>query len=84
MPLSVKNPEADRLARELAKRQGRSITEVVTDALRAELKREKRRLRPDRVANRLLEIARRYDALPTLDRRSDEEILQYDEIGVPR
>jgi antitoxin VapB len=84
MPLSVKNPEADRLARELARRQGRSITEAVTGALRAELERERRRLRPAPVADRLLEIGRRYAALPTLDRREDSEILGYDESGLPR
>jgi antitoxin VapB len=84
VPLSLKNPEAERLARELARRQGRSITQAVTEALRAELERERRRLRPTAIAERLLETARRYSSLPTLDRRSDEEILGYDETGVPR
>jgi antitoxin VapB len=82
--LNLKNPEAERMARELARRQGGSITDAVTAALRAELERERRRLRPRPVADRLLEIARRYAALPTLDERSADEILGYDETGLPR
>ena len=39
MALSIKNPEADRLARELARRQDRSITDAVVAALKAELAR---------------------------------------------
>lgn len=84
MALSIKNDEADRLSRELARRQGVSITDAVIRALRAELEREKRRLRPQPVAERLLETGRRYSALPDLDERSDDEILGYNEIGIPR
>ena len=83
MSLNLKNAEAERLARELARRQGTSITDAVTSALRAELDREKRRLRPKSVADRLLEIGRRCAALPTLDERSSEAILGYDDAGVP-
>lgn len=84
MALSLKNPEADRLSRELARRQGTSITDAVIRALRSELERERRRLRPTPVAERLLEIGRRYAALPTLDDRDEEEILGYDEVEEPR
>ena len=83
MALSVNSPEADRLSRELARRQGSSITDAVIGALRAELERERRRLRPTPVAARLLEIGRRYAALPTADHRSDDKILGYDETDVP-
>lgn len=84
MALSLKNPEADRLSRELARRQGTSITDAVIRALRSELERERRRLRPTPVAERLLEIGRRYAALPTLDDRDEQEILGYDEVEEPR
>jgi antitoxin VapB len=84
MPLSLKNPEADRLARELARRQGRSITDAVIGALEAELERVRRRLRPTPIAERLLEIGARYQQLPTLDQRTEEEILGYDDAGAPR
>lgn len=39
MALSIKTEEADRLARELARRTGRTMTEAVTVALRHELER---------------------------------------------
>jgi antitoxin VapB len=41
MALSIKTEEADRLARELAKLRGESITEAVTVALREQCAREK-------------------------------------------
>ncbi len=35
-------------------------------------------------ADRLQAIGRRYNALPVLDHRPDDEILGYDDLGVPR
>lgn len=84
MALSIKHPEVDRLARELARRQGISLTEAVLRALEAELCREKQRVRSPGTAARLLEIGRRFCRLPTRDSRPDEDILGYDERGVPR
>lgn len=84
MALSIKHSEADRLARELARRQGRSITEAVIGALEDALEREKRRVRAPGLADRLLAIGRRYAALPDRDGRSDDEILGYDDRGMPR
>lgn len=40
MALSIKNPETERLARELANVTGESLTEAVTQALRDRLVRE--------------------------------------------
>jgi len=39
MALSIKTEEADRLARELARRTGESMTQAVTQALRERLER---------------------------------------------
>jgi antitoxin VapB len=41
MVLHIRDPEAERLARELAARAGQPITRVVVEALRAKLQREK-------------------------------------------
>jgi antitoxin VapB len=41
MALSIKTEEADRLARELSRLTGRSLTEVVTRSLRESVEREK-------------------------------------------
>ncbi|MFO1128687.1 MAG: type II toxin-antitoxin system VapB family antitoxin [Rhodospirillales bacterium] len=73
MTFSIKNREADRLARELARWRNKSITAVITDALRAELEQEK--AGAPAMADRLMRIGARYAALPNLDVRSDEEIL---------
>lgn len=84
MALSIKHPEADRLARELAQRTGESLTDAVLNALRERLRRESGRRRAVPLAEELLEIGRRCSALPVLDPRPADEILGYDENGLPR
>lgn len=83
MALSIKHPEADRLARELAARTGETLTEAVMEALRERLQREQRRRRMPRVSEELRHIAEGLKALPRLDSRSADEILGYDEHGLP-
>jgi antitoxin VapB len=83
MALNIKSAEADRLARELARRRQLTITAAVIAALRAELERESQRVRAPGMAEQLLAIGARYAALPGYDERSDDEILGYDEHGLP-
>ena len=71
------------MARELVRRQSRSITEVVVAALEAELEREKRRANEKNMVEEVMKIAAHYSALPTFDTRSEDEILGYDENGLP-
>jgi antitoxin VapB len=85
MALNIKNPETERLARELARRRGQGITEVVTDVLRREVERERRkppRENQEEVKRRIDEIVERFNKRPLLDDRSDDEILEYNEQGV--
>jgi antitoxin VapB len=84
MVLSIKDPEADRLARRLARETGETITRAVTTALEERLARLRRRHPGRRLADELDEIAQRCAALPVLDRRPRDDILGYDEHGVPR
>lgn len=84
MALSIKHPEADRLARELARTTGEGLTEAVINALRERLARQKRRPRGRRLSDELRAIGERVAALPILDDRNDDDILDYDERGVPR
>ena len=84
MAVSIKNAETERLARELAKRAGVSITEAITISLREQLAREEGRRTAPRNRDELQAIGRRCAALPDLDTRSADEILGYDEIGLPR
>ena len=82
--LNIKDPEADRLVRQLAETTGETITWAVTVAVRERLERIKGRQRGRALADELDEIALRCAALPVLDHRPDEEILGYDHTGVPR
>lgn len=83
MALSIKHPEADQLARSLAALTGLSLTEAVLKALREQLTRETGRSRVNGLAEDLRAIRARCAALPDLDLRSPEEILGFDEHGLP-
>jgi antitoxin VapB len=84
MMLSVDHPDADRLARELAATTGESLNEAVVQALRERLAREHRRRQVPHLRDQLRAIRQRCAMLPVMDSRSPEEILGYDEHGVPR
>ena len=83
MPLSIKDPETDRLARELSQATGESLTTAVATALRERLERVRGRTRGPGLANELTAIALRCAELPLLDNRPEGEILGYDENGLP-
>ncbi len=88
MPLSIKDPDADRLARALAQRTGETLTEAVINALRERLVREQRKDLTEQTVSSLvedvMEIGRHCASLPLLDRRRPDEILGYDENGLPK
>jgi antitoxin VapB len=85
MPLNIKDPEAHDLARELAMATGGTITRAVTIAIRERLQKVRRgeTARPHRLADRLDEIADHCAALPVLSDRSIDDILSYDDRGMP-
>jgi antitoxin VapB len=83
MALSIKDPEADRLARAVAKATGETLTTAVVQSLRERLARV-RRARGPRLSEEILKIARRCARLPLNDKRSADEIIGYDEHGLPR
>jgi antitoxin VapB len=82
MALSIKNPEADQLARELAATTGESLTDAVLAALRERLERERHHRRPG-IGRRLHLLAEETSALPVGDRRHPDEIMGYDDDGIP-
>ena len=84
MPLSIKSSETERLAREIAAKTGESLTGAIRTALQERLERLNRQQRNRNLAKQLQEILRRVDQLPVLDSRSPEEIVGYDENGLPR
>ncbi len=82
MAFNIKNEEADRLARQLVATTGESLTDAVLVALRERLEREEARRRIG-VADRLRRLAAEVRELPVHDDRAPEEILGYDEHGLP-
>jgi antitoxin VapB len=84
MALNIKSREADAIARRLAETTGESITEAVLRALRERLQREEGRKRIRSLKEEILEISNRCAALPDFDTRSPDEIIGYDEHGIPR
>ena len=85
MPLNIKNREIHEQAQELARLKGVSISEAVGTAVREALEREQvcRSRSVDLRRTALADVAAEFARLPLVDSRSAEEILGYDEQGVP-
>ncbi len=81
MALSIKNAEAERLARELARERSTTVTRAVMGALDEALRRTRGRRVAPSIRDAILEISDRCAGLPDLDTRSADEILGYDEGG---
>lgn len=81
MALSIKNPEAERLAKSLAKESGTTVTRSVITALEEALQRVRGRKTAPSVREAILEVSERCAGLPDLDSRNADEILGYDERG---
>jgi len=80
MVLSIKSARADELARDLAALTGESITDAVVASLEARLVVERRR----RHECALSDIVERFSELPILDERHRDEILGYNDDGLPQ
>lgn len=83
MALNIKDPETDLYVRRLARLTGRSITDSVKLAVKEQVAREEQR-QGKASFEELLAIAERCASRPIVDNRSDDEILGYDEFGIPR
>jgi len=79
--LNIRDPETDRLARELAELTGLPITAAVRDATEERL--AILRSHPRGGPPGLDEIIARGRARATVDTRPEEEILGYDNRGLP-
>jgi antitoxin VapB len=84
MPLSIKNDKTERLARQVANETGESLTEAIQKALQERWDRLKAKSRSRIMTSQLEDLLRRVDELPTIDSRTTDEILGYDEHGIPR
>jgi antitoxin VapB len=81
MALSIRNSEVERLARELGRRTGETMTGVILGALRERLGRTQERSSTSGTAQAIMRIARRCGRLRVRDKRSPEDILGYDDAG---
>ena len=79
MPISIRNSHVEELARDLARREGGTMTEAIESALAARLQSAVEG--EARLRSRLGRIAATCAAAPDLDRRGIDEILGYDETG---
>jgi antitoxin VapB len=84
MAISIKSTETERLAREVAANTGESLTGAIQNALAERLDRLKKRRDDQVLAAQIDDILRRVDALPELDTRTADEIVGYDENGMPQ
>lgn len=84
MPLSIKDPETERLARNLAELTGESITMATKRAIEERLRRVGGQSRKTALLEDMAEIRRRWSAMPVADSRTAEEVVGYDEHGLPR
>ena len=78
--LYIKNPAAHRLAAQISKRTGETLSDAVIGALEDKIRKTRRPIDRSKVDALCKKIA----ALPVLDDRPAEEILGYDDLGIPR
>jgi antitoxin VapB len=86
MALSLKNRELEETARELASLTGKSITDALLEGAKRELKRQKdlKAYKKTTTWQRIQEIQKEFAAIPNRSETfSDDEILGYDEFGIP-
>jgi antitoxin VapB len=84
MALSIKDPITEQLARDLAQQTGENITTATRRALEERLRRVGARSQETILLEELAAIRRRWNAMPSTDQRTADEILDYDENGLPR
>ena len=83
MALNIRNRQAEELAEALTRLTGETKTQAVTKALQARLDRLRRHRSGRSLAAELDDLALHCASLPVLDDRNPEEILGYDDTGVP-
>lgn len=83
MALSIKDVETERLAKALAEKTGETITMATRRALEERLRRLANAASRDVLLEELAASRKRWAKLPIVDNRSADEILGYDENGLP-
>lgn len=84
MPLSIKNPRTEKLARQVARKHGETITEAITRALEERLARPQvhRPADAQRRRAKLYALMEESAKIPKDYSQTEDEILGYDEHGL--
>lgn len=83
MALNIKNPITERLAQDLARETGESLTEAVTVALRERLEARRRRQQPSALLHEVAALQAFLREQPDRDTRPSDALLGYDAFGLP-
>jgi antitoxin VapB len=83
MPLNIKDIQTCALAKRLANLTGESLTQAIKQAVQERLARVEKSRASIRLADELDHIALHCAGLPRRDKRSAEQIIGYDECGLP-
>jgi antitoxin VapB len=83
MSLNIKDPEAHKLAQQLARETGESMTAAVTKAIRERLETIRRRRKREKTLAALIEIGKRGREIFTGPSVDHAEML-YDQNGLPK
>jgi antitoxin VapB len=83
MSLNIKNPEAHKLARQLARETGESLTTAVTQALRERLEAVRRRRKRESMLANIRAISAK-SAVHLKGPPMDHAEMLYDENGLPK
>jgi antitoxin VapB len=75
MALIIDHPETEQLIREFAAKTGQSVDEAISSAIRS--------ADAERISKTIQEIHNRVAKLTVLDDRTPDEILGYDDCGLP-
>jgi antitoxin VapB len=83
MPISIKNGKTELLARKVARLTGETLTGAVRTALEERYERLRQAKTRRRLSDELNAIALRCAKRRVISKLSADEILGYDELGVP-
>jgi antitoxin VapB len=86
MSILIKNAKTEKKIRKLAKRAGETMTTAIDRAVDERLAKlgPERRVKGRLDRKKVAEILAYFDSLPVDDPRSPDEIIGYDEYGVPK
>ena len=84
MSLQISHPEVESLLQELVSYTGETVQQAIANSVKERLVREKAKTTsPSLLSDELLRIGRECAALPVLDNRTPDEMLGYDQVGLP-